>query len=167
MSASHPLPSSLQYMPLSTRWLPEVLAIEREAYADPWSENMFLQEIENGASHFLLAFLDEMLVGYAGFWMVLDEAHMTKVTIARNYRGLGLGVALLDAAINFAKDLGAVWVRLEVRESNEPARRLYAKFGFSEVRVRKGYYVRTNEDAIEMAKRLETPPNVACGQGQA
>jgi len=165
MSARHPLSCGLQYLPLSTRWLPALLAIEQEAYADPWSENMFLQEIENGASHFLLAFREEQLVGYAGFWMVLDEAHLTKVTIARDYRGLGLGVTLLTAAMDFAKDLGAVWVRLEVRESNAPARRLYAKFGFSEVRVRRGYYARTHEDAIEMAMRLETPPSAACGQG--
>lgn len=165
MSTRQPLTRALDLEPLSTRWIPDMLEIEREAYADPWSENMFFRELDNGASHFQLAFHDGKLIGYAGFWMVLDEAHVTKVTIARDYRGLGLGAVLFAATLDLAAELGASWVRLEVRESNTPARRLYARFGFSEVRVRKGYYARTNEDGIEMARQLETLPSTEDEQG--
>ncbi len=165
MSTRQPLTRALHFEPLSARWIPDMLEIEREAYADPWSENMFFRELDNGASHFQLAFHDGILIGYAGFWMVLDEAHVTKVTIASDYRGLGLGAVLFAATLDFAAELGAAWVRLEVRESNTPARRLYARFGFTEVRVRKGYYARTNEDGIEMARELETPPSTEDEQG--
>lgn len=151
MNAPHPLAKELTYVPLSPQWLEALAELERESYADPWSLNMFSQELLNGASHFFLAIRDHQLIGYAGYWLVLDEAHVTKVTVAKSHRGLGLGGAILEHLLSEARSLGATVVRLEVRESNAVARSLYRKAGFAEVRIRRGYYARSQEDAIEMA----------------
>ena len=140
----------LSYTPLEVPWLQDLLEIEREAYPDPWSENMFRQEMLNGAAEFFLAFSGERMVGYAGFWLLLDEAHITKVTVERTFRGQGLGRALMQELLRRAAEMGAVRIRLEVRTGNDAARALYNQLGFSEVRTRKGYYARTGEDAIEM-----------------
>ncbi len=142
---------SIRLGDLSLEHLPSILDIEREAYPDPWSQGMFHQEIGKSISHFYLAFLEDTLVGYAGFWLLLDEAHVTKVTIAARFRGQGLGRSLMELLLERARQLGATTVRLEVRERNTAARTLYESQGFSPIRIRKGYYARSNESAIEMA----------------
>ncbi len=155
MSTTEPLGCGLEYQPLSLAWLPQVLEVEREAYADPWTELMFQQELHNGASHFHVACRNGQLVGYAGFWLVLDEAHVTKVTVAQAFRGLGLGVALMEHVFAWTQGLGAACIRLEVREGNTAARNLYLKCGFEPIRIRHGYYARTQENAVEMVRYLK------------
>jgi ribosomal-protein-alanine N-acetyltransferase len=139
---------------LSEAYLLEVMAMELESYADPWSEGMFRQEVDNAASHFYVLLDGDHLVGYGGFWLLIDEAHITKLTVSTSLRRQGLGASLLQYLLRRAVWLGAATVRLEVRESNLPARRLYETAGFKAVGVRKGYYARTNENAIVMLKNL-------------
>lgn len=144
----------LEFITLRAEHIPILLEIEGEAYPDPWTEGMFRQEIHSHSSYFFLAFHRDALIGYGGFWLVVDEAHITKVTITAPYRNQGHGRMLLRFLLQKAAALGANTVRLEVRESNEPARRLYAAMGFEEIGLRRGYYAQTNETAVVMSQSL-------------
>jgi len=141
-------------VPLSLDYLPEILEIEKASYSDPWTEGMFRQEARNARSYFYLAFLGERLVGYAGFWLMVDEVHITKVTVVPARRRRGLGRRLVRYLFRKGRLLGAETARLEVRERNTAARRLYEKMGFQQVGLRKGYYARTKETAVIMERPL-------------
>jgi ribosomal-protein-alanine N-acetyltransferase len=144
----------LCYVPLSEEHIPLLLPIEREAYPDPWSKGMFAQEIDHRSSCFFVALLEDEIVGYAGFWYVAGEAHITKVTVAAPYRRQGYASRLMAHLLDCARSLEAETVRLEVREHNVVARRLYEKCGFVQVGLRRGYYSQTNETAVVMARVL-------------
>jgi ribosomal-protein-alanine N-acetyltransferase len=150
---------AVRYHRLREDDIPGILAIEQEAYPDPWSEGMFRHELYTPFSHFYVGSLSNAeMVGYGGFWLVQDEAHITKITIARAYRGMGLGKDLIHHLLRRMRDLGADLVRLEVRRSNAVARSLYLRVGFKEIGVRKAYYNHGGEDAIVMAAQLNTMP---------
>jgi len=146
--------NALRMVPLNLDYLRDILRIEHEAYPDPWTQGMFRQEMHNGTSHFYLGFQDDALVAYGGFWLVLDEAHITKVTVAADHRGRGLGGELMQFLERRATRLGATSMRLEVREQNQVARRLYTNLGFRAVGLRHGYYAKTNETAVVMMRNL-------------
>src|SRR5690606_27411578 len=98
-----------------------------------------------------------------GFWLLLDEAHITKVTVAAPWRGQGLGHELMLHLLDTAQRRGATSARLEVREHNEAARHLYERLGFHAVGLRKGYYAKTNGTAVVMAKTLRGHgPTIPC-----
>ena len=144
----------LRYRYLSEQHLPAVMTLETQAYPDPWTHGMFRQEIDNGASHFFLALRENRLVGYGGFWLVTDEAHLTKLTVAEQQRRTRLGTRIMLHLLREAALAGAKMMLLEVRESNTPARCLYEKLGFARVGLRKGYYARSNEAAVVMTRRV-------------
>ena len=91
------------------------------------------------------------IVGYAGMWMMLDEAHITTIAVREALRGRGLGELLLARLIEAAGDEGAHRVTLEVRVSNESAQNLYRKYGFLQEGIRPRYYSDNNEDAYIMS----------------
>lgn len=131
--------------------IPGVLEIEQVAFPTPWSSQAFTYEItQNNFAHYVVALNDEKVIGYAGMWMVLDEAHITNIAVHPNYRGKKLGFALMVEIMRQAVLRGAVRMTLEVRPSNAVARELYKKLGFKEKGLRKRYYTDTNEDAIIM-----------------
>lgn len=142
----------LDYGPLRADLLEEIMVIEQEAYPEPWSRGMFLDELRSPRSYFCLVYLQGRLIGYGGFWHVLDEAHVTSVTIVRDCRGHGYGRELMYHLLDTARYREIHQVSLEVRESNVPARTLYESLGFRRVGIRKGYYSSTGEDALIMAK---------------
>lgn len=148
--------TELQYAPLAAAHLREVLAIENEAYPEPWSEAMFREEIHHARSYFVVVMRDGALIGYGGYWPLLDEAHITSVTIKEDCRALGYGRALLAHMLQRAAEDGMSVATLEVRESNVRARRLYESFGFAVTGRRRRYYPKTDEDALIMTKRLES-----------
>lgn len=135
--------------------LHEVMAIEVEAYPEPWTVGMFHDEIGNPKSYFIVMDMGGALAGYGGFWLVLDEAHITSVTVRNTFRGRGLGRILTQRLLDVARQSGARMATLEVRASNTVARNLYVSFGFRAVGVRKGYYSRSGEDAVVMLKELD------------
>jgi ribosomal-protein-alanine N-acetyltransferase len=90
------------------------------------------------------------IVGFAGIWLLTDEAHITNLAVREAHRGRGLGELLLIATADLAASLGASIMTLEVRASNTVARNLYLKYGFNETGLRKGYYLDNREDAIIM-----------------
>jgi ribosomal-protein-alanine N-acetyltransferase len=92
----------------------------------------------------------ERIVGFAGMWLMIDEAHITTICVAKSHRGRGLGEVLMSRLMDLAAEIGADRVTLEVRVSNEPAKSLYRKYGFTEEGIRKRYYSDDNEDAAIM-----------------
>jgi ribosomal-protein-alanine N-acetyltransferase len=90
------------------------------------------------------------MAGYAGLWLMIDEAHVTTIATRPQFRGRGYGELLLASLVEIALDINARWLTLEVRVSNEPAQALYRKYGFHAAGTRKRYYSDNNEDALIM-----------------
>lgn len=131
--------------------IPRVLAIERQSFRTPWPRDAYMHELnENRLAAYLVAKTDDAIVGYAGMWVILDEAHVTTIAVDPVYRGQHIGERLLLGLIDAALARGARWMTLEVRRSNDVAQTLYKKYGFREIGVRKGYYSDNREDAIVM-----------------
>lgn len=147
--------TALRFESIAETHLDRILEIEVEAYPEPWTEGMFRDEIRNAYSHFFVVMLDDALVGYGGFWQVMDEAHITSVTVRDTYRGRGFGRRLIEYLLHEAEVAGARIATLEVRVSNVRARNLYLQYGFRPVGLRKNYYPKSNEDAIVMLKELK------------
>ena len=94
---------------------------------------------------------EDYIVGFAGFWIMSDEAHLTNIAVREAYYHQGLGESLLISVIELAAQLGARTVTLEVRVSNKVAQNLYRKYGFQEAEIRHGYYSDNGEDALFMS----------------
>lgn len=138
---------------MKLRHLPEVLAIERVSFPTPWTRQAFVFEIlYNECARYVVALAGGRVVGYAGMWVLVDEAHLTNIAVHPEWRGLGLGRALMEEMLARARSFGVRAMTLEVRPSNLPAVRLYASLGFVERGRRKGYYADTGEDALIMWK---------------
>ena len=146
--------TELRFAPITEAHLAEILEIEKEAYPEPWSEGMFRDEIDHVRSQFVVVLRNGELIGYGGYWPVLDEAHVTSVTIKQSERGYGYGRQLLRYLLDMAQRNGARTATLEVRESNFRARTLYESFGFQIAGRRKRYYPSTDEDALIMSRQL-------------
>jgi ribosomal-protein-alanine N-acetyltransferase len=127
-----------------------ILAIEEASFTNPWTREMYLAELQNeGVSFFYLARDPERQTrGFCSVWRVLDELHINNLAVLPAYRRAGIGSALLTHALDEGARLGARRATLEVRRSNEAARQLYERFGFSVVGVRHGYYNNPVEDAL-------------------
>lgn len=126
-----------------------VVSLEQATFSMPWSRDAFETELSsNPLARYIVMEEDGKFVGYAGMWIVLDEAHIMNVAIEASYRGRGLGKALMRQMIHIAAGNGAESMTLEVRRSNRTARNLYAEFGFIERGVRPGYYTDNGEDAL-------------------
>ncbi len=147
-------PEDVRFEEMSEEHLDAVLAIEGEAYPEPWTRGMFQDEIRNPLSYIYVARRGEDVAGYCGFWLVLDEAHIITVAVKKDHRGTGLGRRFMEFLLSKAREVGARYATLEVRASNTRARRLYEDFGFHEVAMRPQYYPITKEDAVVMLKEL-------------
>jgi len=122
-------------------------------FDDFWNYNVFKAELTNGNSKYLVAKIDNKIVGFAGIIPVLDEADISNIVIHKNLRNQKIGSLLFEALIDLAISLNLKTLNLEVRESNIPAIKLYEKYGFKTCGIRKNYYKNT-ENAILMMKSL-------------
>jgi [ribosomal protein S18]-alanine N-acetyltransferase len=128
-----------------------VQEVERASFPVPWPANAFRHELtQNKNAHYIVAKEGEHIVGYAGLWLSLDEAHITTFAVLPDHRRRKIGERMLVALFDRAERLGAEWLTLEVRASNLPAQRLYEKYGFRPAGIRRRYYSDNNEDAIIM-----------------
>jgi [ribosomal protein S18]-alanine N-acetyltransferase len=143
-----------------------VQEIEREIFATPWPRNAYYRELASRSSaHYVVlrqegileapstriaAELDPTIVGYGGMWRMYDEAHVTTIGVRRELHHRGYGRIIFAGLIQAAYDMGAKWVTLEVRTSNENAMHMYESFSFKVIGRRKGYYTDNGEDAIVM-----------------
>ncbi len=91
------------------------------------------------------------IVGFSGIWLMVDEAHITNIAVAQEYRRRGIGELLLIATVDLARELKAITMTLEARVSNIAAQNLYGKYGFLKMGVRHGYYLDNKEDAVIMS----------------
>lgn len=141
---------------MEVRDIPAVQAIEVRSFSNPWHKTTFLGEVQNRSIAYpvVAETPDRVLVGYIMFWLIDSEAQINNVAVHPDYRGLGVGEALMRFALAKIRDLGGVTAVLEVRVSNAPARTLYEKLGFRVVGRRKGYYHRPPEDALVMVLNL-------------
>jgi ribosomal-protein-alanine N-acetyltransferase len=129
-----------------------VHGIEAASFSTPWTLAMFLSEMrENKVARYLVIQAEGEVAGFAGVHIILDEGHITNIAVAPAYRGLGYGKLITLALMQYASNLGVSYLTLEVRKSNEKAKRLYASLGFTPVGLRKNYYPDTGEDALLMA----------------
>ncbi|HEX9891198.1 MAG TPA: ribosomal protein S18-alanine N-acetyltransferase [Actinomycetota bacterium] len=128
-----------------------VMAIERQVYPRPWSPNLFLSEIHAGRTRsYIVALMADQVVGYGGLMCYGDEAHVTTIAVDPDQQRHKIGTRLLYELIEAAREMGGQAVSLEVRVTNWGAQRMYGKFGFRPVGVRKNYYQETGEDALVM-----------------
>lgn len=130
----------------------QVAALEKCCFADPWSENSVASELENQLSLWLVAMDGERLAGYVGSQTVLGESDMMNVAVDGDYRRQGVGKMLIETLVEHLKARGSHCLTLEVRDSNTPARNLYASLGFSQIGRRKNYYRNPREDALILRK---------------
>ncbi|KIX90526.1 alanine acetyltransferase [Staphylococcus microti] len=135
--------------------VPAIFDIERVSFQQSsWTIDAFYHELEqNNFAHYFVMTYDEKIIGYIGLWIVVDQAQITTVAVAPEYRGYGLGQLLLNYAKNFASTI-ATMMSLEVRENNHVAQHVYQKMGFEFGGKRKNYYG-DGEDAYVMWVNLD------------
>ena len=150
------------------RDLDRMAEIEKICFTDPWSREVLKEDmLDNRLSTYVVAEIlpddaearedtaaSAELVGYVGFWMVLDECQINNVAVVKDRQRQHIGSILLSASMDAARRAGAKVFTLEVRKGNEAARSLYKKFGFKEDAVRPGYYS-DGEDAVLMSLEVE------------
>lgn len=142
---------SWRVAPASPGHIPQIAALEKRCFpADPWSEALFREALENPAAAVLLVQGEGgAVLGYAVLSVVLDEGSLDNIAVAPEYRRQGVADALLGALTGFGRERLAA-LMLEVRPSNAPAIALYEKHGFAAVGRRKNYYDAPPEDAVLM-----------------
>ena len=128
--------------------VPAVHRIEEAIFSMPWSEKDFVYEMtENKVARYLVIEEAGEIIAFAGAHIILDQAHVTNIAVRQDCRGRGLGRMITRALMQYASNLGAEYLTLEVRQSNATAQNLYKSLGFVKVNVRKRYYEDTGEDA--------------------
>ena len=154
-------PLKLRIGPMTLDDLPAVHDIERASFSTPWPDDAYRAEITtNRLATYLVARSDETLVGFAGIWLMVDEAHITTFAVHPDWRRRGIGERLLLTLLDVSLARHAREATLEVRLSNVAARRLYEKYGFRPVGLRPRYYSDNGEDALIMTTEPLTGPEM-------
>ena len=146
--------------------LPMISAIETISFANPWHPDTFRSLLTRDRVRVLVADQGGQVIGYAVLWWVMDQGELANLAVHPDFQGRGVGSRLLDRVISDALSETVENLFLEVRESNDSARRLYANRGFVQVSVRLGYYQNPREDACVLLKTL-VKSRPAEGEGQA
>ena len=133
----------------------QVAELEKLCFSDPWSEKSVASELNNPLSLWLVAQEGERLAGYVGSQTVLDETDMMNIAVHPDYRRCGVARQLVEELVAGLKRRGSRCLTLEVRASNDPARKLYEKLGFQQIGLRKNYYRNPREDALILRKEWE------------
>jgi ribosomal-protein-alanine N-acetyltransferase len=164
---------SLSYLvePMTLDDIDQVMEIEQVSFSAPWSARAYRYEITTNQHSTMLVVRPAVgrasmierwtrrlrgaspgpVLGYAGFWLLVDEAHICTIAVHPNWRRRGLGELLLLSLLEKGIALHAIRSTLEVRASNHAAQALYLKYGFEIVSRRKRYYTDNDEDAYIMA----------------
>jgi len=137
--------------------LPDVIAIENHSFPNPWKMSAFIGEIANRGISYPFMIVHQLTgknLGYIIYWKLNEEVQISNFAVHPDYRGYGLGKAVLRQLLDELKKKEVLYVFLEVRPSNYSARLLYEKMGFSVFGVRKDYYHSPPEDALVMGKSI-------------
>ena len=146
-------PVRYKLVPMDRELAEQVAQIERNCFSHPWTEEMLLEELDNLLSSWICALGENgVVLGYAGLSVVAGEGYINNIAVRQEYRKQGVASALLDVFLRFAQAQNLEFLTLEVRLSNQAAKRLYMKHGFAQVGRRKDYYDDPKEDAILMTR---------------
>ena len=145
----------IEILPMNETHVAPIAELEKICFSDPWSESSIASELSNPLSCWLVAVEGEKVAGYIGSQTVMGETDMMNVAVYPDYRRQGIANRLILTLVDALKERGSHWLMLEVRQSNAPARALYAKLGFAEVGRRKNYYRNPKEDALILRKEWE------------
>jgi ribosomal-protein-alanine N-acetyltransferase len=145
-------PAPDMFVPMSAADLDEVVAIESDVYPFPWTRGNFQDSLRAGYSSWVLRADDGTLIAYSIVMIAIDEAHLLNLSVRRAEHRSGYGWRMLDWMAQQARDHGARTMLLEVRPSNPTAIRLYERYGFERIGIRRGYYPSHHgrEDALVM-----------------
>lgn len=144
---------ALEFLPLRTSHIYDVLNIEELSFPKPWTRKMFEREICMPISQFFVARHQYRIIGYVGYWEVDNEAHIVNLAVHPKFRRRGFGKSIMEFLLKNASKKGLSKVLLEVRQTNTAAQRLYESKGFSIVGFRPKYY--KNEAAFLMERSNE------------
>ncbi len=137
---------------LHSRHAPQIAALEKLCFSDPWSVEAIEPELTNPLSLWLVALEGDRLAGYVGSQTVMEESDMMNIAVHPDFRRQGIAEKLVQELVAALNDRGSQSLALEVRASNEPAIALYNKLGFQQVGLRKNYYRNPKEDALILKK---------------
>lgn len=143
--------------PIAAADVPAVAQMEQICFGDPWSEKSFYEIIEVGAQFFIAESHEDGAVipcGFAGIITAADESQLLNIAVLPDFRGRGIAKSLMAAITDASRAAGAAMILLEVRVTNDPARALYEKEGFTFCGIRKNYYQNPKCDAAVMVKYL-------------
>ena len=128
----------------------EILAIEEASFTNPWTREMYVAELANRNVSFCFLAKDTrgQSIGFCSYWRVVDELHINNLAVLPAFRRQGAAAALLTHVLHEGARAGALRATLEVRRSNDAARLLYERFGFTIAGVRHAYYTNPIEDAL-------------------
>lgn len=140
----------ISIVPLQIEHIDELYQLEKASFSEPWSQMMFIKELEKPQTYYFVAMEDEKIIGYAGMWVVMDEAHVMNIAVDQSKRRHGTGKRLLKTLLDKARQLDLIGLTLEVRAGNMPAISLYQSLGFFSVGQREDYYRYPLEDALIM-----------------
>jgi ribosomal-protein-alanine N-acetyltransferase len=132
-----------------------VVEIESRSFSLPWSAAMFNEELNNPIAYYIVAVIEQKVVGYAGMWLIIDEAHITNIAVDPDYRRRNIASTMMRLLIEKAYEMSLKSMTLEARTGNFQAIELYKRFGFKTEGRRKGYYREDGEDALIMWLLLE------------
>ncbi len=152
-----PANESLTLLAMTSAHLDAVLAIEAAAYVFPWSRGNFIDSIAAGYPARVLMDTRGAMLGYFVAMGGVDEMHLLNITVAPAAQGRGLARHMIAALMVMCRERAAWQLWLEVRESNARARAIYARLGFVQQGIRKGYYpapFARREDAVVMSLSL-------------
>ncbi len=143
--------------PMALQDIDQIEAIEKASFSQPWSRESLLHELEEGhGAHYIVALQGDEVLGYAGFWQVFDEAHITNIAVKEGFRRQGIAERMMEAMDGLCRKLGILYQTLEVRVSNTAALQLYKKVGFVSAGIRPGYYEKPKEDADILWKEVRS-----------
>lgn len=144
---------NIKIFPMRETDIDSVYDISKKSLKTAWSLHSLRKELDNKFAKYIVAKIEEKIIGFGGIWIVFDEAHIINIAVHPDYRSLGAGELLLKSLFSICIDNNVSDITLEVRPSNIKALNLYKKFGFNQEGLRKSYYSDNNEDALIMWKR--------------
>ncbi len=130
--------------------LNQVVALEQQIFSRPWSEQSFRSAFDREDTIYLVFETEGMIQGYLGIWCAAQEGDLCNMAVDAGCRRNGIAAGLLAEGIEQSRRYGVQRILLEVRSSNAPARKLYERFGFTEIGIRHHYYTAPPEDAVVM-----------------
>ena len=134
--------------------LDSIKTVLQNEFDEFWNYNVFKDELKNENSYYIIAKLENNIVGFGGIWKAVDDVHITNIVVRKKFRKLGIGNVILEHLIKIGRNIQDInSITLEVNSKNTPAINLYLKFGFKKVGLRKNYYG-LDENAIIMTLDL-------------